>query len=592
MKKKLHIIPLLLIFICALVNVSHAQRGKVYRSMESALVNPDSVFVLYLTIDKVGYIKGLEELINLDTLLLFSMEHSPNLPEWFFEIPCIQNLSHLTLPSNLKKYPKGLNLLTQLKSLDISGNEELFKEFPQQLLELKKLEYLDLTNCGLGRSDKSNPFPNDFQKLVSLKKLNLYNNELESVPEVLSKLISLETLDLKYNNLSGLPESISNLSNLKELILLGNDISTLPESFSNLKNLNYLDLYNNNLSNLPESFSNLSNLKYLDISNNNFNSLPKIILELSELEYLNIDLSQPLPKDFNRLIHLKKLEIALGTDWSHSTSVIYSLKNLEELRIYMSSWMMKDVLFSDYPDFKISDSINMLTNLKVLDISDMSYFNLESLPMGLKYLSNLEEINLSDNPLLFKDSFPEVVTHLTNLQRLHLNGCNITEFPIKLNNLKKITYLRLDNNGLIEIPDFVFSLENLEELYLQKNKLKKVSYDLTQLKNIQKLDLGWNNLTNLPKEMSKLSELEVLWLSYNPITTFPTVINEFTQLKELILDLDFIMNDASIVESGFPLPLKNLEVLIFNPVQLGDEERIKYIKEQMPHLRIYGGSKN
>lgn len=544
MKKILHIILLLLIFIFIVVNVSHAQRGKIYQSMKSALVNPDSVYVLHLRLEDTDSLEKIANFKNLDSLefYIFDNEKSKDLPRSFFELPNIKKLSHLKLPDDLKKYPQGLNRLTELKSLSFFGNKknQLFEKFPKQLLELTNLESLDLSHCDI------KTLPDSFSNLKRLKNLNLYFNELDAFPEVLCKLENLEELNIEFNNLTTLPESITKLTHLK----------------------------------------------YLNISNNLIQSLPG---NLSELE------------------NLKKIELTYSENWSNHSPIIYSLLNLEEL--YISSPHMFDIKgrfekknAEEFPDFHLSDSITRLTNLKKLKIGYI--YKLQTLPMGLRELNKLEELVLSSNRQLFKDSFPEVLFHLKNLKSLDLSSCYINEFPERLNKLNSLTHLNLGSNNLEDIPDFVFSLNKLIELNLKGNNLYKLPTEMLNLNNLNTLDLSYNKLTELspelfsielyklyldnnmlstlPKEMSRLSELEVLRVSNNPFNRFPIIINELNQLKVLTCKIELSEEDKSVVESEFPLPLKNLKVLLINEEQLGNEERIKYIKQQMPHLRING----
>lgn len=534
MKTAIHALFLVLILLTIKAELSLAQRDKVYQTMESALVNPDSVFVMHLKFDNENQFSPLEQLRNLDTLLIFS-DDSCHIPDWFFEIPAIQNLSHLQLPSRLNSFPKGLAKLKNLKSLDVAGNKELFLVIPEQILELNNLEYLDLTHCGLVNSYNASSFPDDFHKLKSLKKINLTNNEIEFLPAVFYKLKSLEALDLTNNKITSLPETVSKLTHLKEFILSHNNISSLPKSFSKLKNLNYLSLFGNNLSALPASFSNLSNLEHLNISNNNFDSFPKVILELRQLSCFKFDLTHPLPEDFHQLINLKKLEIGLESEWNLSASAIYSLKNLEELQVYHTFWLLEYVLFVNYPKFHLSDSISLLSNLKKLDIRGLSFFNFNTLPMGLKKLEYLEELNISSNVDLFRDSFPEVLFHLPNLKRLDLSSCYISNFPSQLKKSKNITHLYLHNNQLEEVPAFIFSLRELEVLNISNNKLKTIPLPLTQLNKLQNLDLSRNDIADLPNEIANLSKLENLKISDNAFKSFPLVINELTALKVLYI---------------------------------------------------------
>ncbi len=64
----------------------------------------------------------------------------------------------------------------------------------------------------------------------------------------IQSVISTISLNLYDNQLTTLPESIVKLTNLTTLWLLLNQLTTLPDSFGNLTKLTYLDLRSNPIS--------------------------------------------------------------------------------------------------------------------------------------------------------------------------------------------------------------------------------------------------------------------------------------------------------------------------------------------------------
>ena len=63
--------------------------------------------------------------------------------------------------------------------------------------------------------------------------LDLYDLELENIPEAIGQLTQLQRLDLTNNQLDTLPEFIAQLTQLQELYLSGNQLGTLPELLLN-----------------------------------------------------------------------------------------------------------------------------------------------------------------------------------------------------------------------------------------------------------------------------------------------------------------------------------------------------------------------
>ncbi len=130
--------------------------------------------------------------------------------------------------------------------------------------------------------------PPEIGNLTNLTYLYLYGNQLISLPAEIGNLTNLTRLSLSSNQLNSLPAEIGNLTNLTVLILGDNQLSSLPPDIWNLTNLTRLGLNNNQLSSLPAEIGNLTSLTRLYLSDNQLSSLPPEIGNLTKLAYLNL----------------------------------------------------------------------------------------------------------------------------------------------------------------------------------------------------------------------------------------------------------------------------------------------------------------
>ncbi len=97
------------------------------------------------------------------------------------------------------------------------------------------------------------------EKLTELKRLDLYGNEIFEI-KGLERLINLEYLDLSGSEITEI-KGLENLINLKGLILKANNINEI-RGLENLVNLIYLDISENPISEI-KGLENLVNLKHL-----------------------------------------------------------------------------------------------------------------------------------------------------------------------------------------------------------------------------------------------------------------------------------------------------------------------------------------
>ncbi|GLJ26929.1 hypothetical protein SUGI_0527090 [Cryptomeria japonica] len=218
--------------------------------------------------------------------------------------------------------------------------------------------------------------PETLQKLSSsVVKLDLSNNNLETLPEAVASLVNLASLDLHSNQLTSLPDSIGRLVKLKVLNISGNMLAALPDGIEACCAMEELIADFNQLTRLPEGLGfELVNLQRLSVHSNRLNRLPYSTSHMMRLRVLDVHLNHlgSLPTDMENLTNLEIL-------------------NLSQNFNYLLS---------------LPDSIGGLSALVELDIS---YNHIKMLPNSIARLENLQRLKVEGNPLI--EPPPSVVEH-------------------------------------------------------------------------------------------------------------------------------------------------------------------------------------
>ncbi|XP_026715947.1 E3 ubiquitin-protein ligase LRSAM1 isoform X2 [Athene cunicularia] len=131
-------------------------------------------------------------------------------------------------------------------------------------------------------------------KVLQKKVLIIHTNNLTSlVPKSCSllSLITVKVLDLHDNQLASLPADIGQLTSLQVLNLERNLLKCLPQSIGDLAQLQMLNVKGNKLKDLPATVSGLRSLRTLDISGNVLQELPQVLAHIRTLETLTLDAS-------------------------------------------------------------------------------------------------------------------------------------------------------------------------------------------------------------------------------------------------------------------------------------------------------------
>ncbi|KAM9218211.1 E3 ubiquitin-protein ligase LRSAM1 isoform 3-T3 [Leptosomus discolor] len=131
-------------------------------------------------------------------------------------------------------------------------------------------------------------------KVLQKKVLIIHTNNLTSlVPKSCSllSLITVKVLDLHDNQLASLPADIGQLTALQVLNLERNLLKCLPHSIGDLAQLQMLNVKGNKLKELPATVSGWRSLRTLDVSENALRELPRVLAHVRTLEMLTLDAS-------------------------------------------------------------------------------------------------------------------------------------------------------------------------------------------------------------------------------------------------------------------------------------------------------------
>lgn len=176
---------------------------------------------------------------------------------------------------DLKEVPIAFEKLRTLRMLNVSGNTQLdigtiLESLPSpETLEVLILDSLNLTKL-----------PKQISAFKNLKQLSIGYNPSLPLLEVITAIegMPLEFLNLKGNQLTQLPETITRLESLQDLNLSYNEVHDIDSYtyLGKLPNLYSLWLDHNKLQTLPETIGELSQIRYLYIDHNELTTLPNL----------------------------------------------------------------------------------------------------------------------------------------------------------------------------------------------------------------------------------------------------------------------------------------------------------------------------
>ncbi|KDO62666.1 hypothetical protein CISIN_1g003813mg [Citrus sinensis] len=505
--------------------------------------------------------------------------------------------------------PSRLGNLTSLKYLDLSFNQ-FNSVVPGWLSKLNDLEFLSLQSNRL----QGNISSLGLENLTSIQTLLLSgNDELGGkIPTSFGRFCKLKSFSTGFTNLS---QDISEIlgifsacvANELESLDLGSCqiFGHMTNQLGRFKGLNFLDLSNTTMDgSIPLSLGQIANLEYLDLSKNELNGT------VSEIHFVNLTKLVTFRANGNSLIfkinpnwvppfQLTGLGVRSCRLGPRFPLWLQSQKKLNDL--YISStrisakiprrfwnsifqyWFLNisgNQMYGGVPKFD-SPSMPLVTNLgSIFDLSNNalsgSIFHL--ICQGENFSKNIEFFQLSKNH--FSGEIPDCWMNWPRLRMLNLRNNNFTgSLPMSIGTLSSLMSLNLRNNRLSGIiPTSFNNFTILEALDMGENELvgNIPTWMGERFSRLIILNLRSNKFHgDFPIQLCRLASLQILDVAYNNLSgTIPRCINNFsamatTDSSDQSNDIFYaslgdekIVEDALLVMKGFLVEYKSILNLV------------------------------
>ncbi|XP_009148316.1 receptor-like protein kinase 7 [Brassica rapa] len=429
----------------------------------------------------------------------------------FPEFSSLSHLQYLYLNNSAfsSVFPwKSLRNAKRLVVLSLGDNPFDTTPFPEEIVSLKSLTWLYLSNCSIAGklpsaigdltelrnleisdSDLTGEIPPEIVKLTKLRQLELYNNSLTGkLPRGFGSLTNLTRVDASMNYLEGDLSELRSLTNLVSLQLFENKLSgEIPPEFGEFEDLVNLSLYTNNLTGpLPQKLGSVSDFDFIDASENR--------------------LTGPIPPDMCKRGKMKDL-LLLQNNLTGSIPESYaSCLTLERFRV---------------SDNSLNGTVPAgLWGLPRVEIIDVAVNNFEGpITADVKNAKMLGTLYLAFNK--FSDELPEEIGDVEALTKVELNDNRFSgKIPSSIGKLKGLSSLKIQSNGFSgNIPDSIESCSMLSDLNMARNSLSgEIPHTLGSLPTLNALNLSDNKLSGrIPESLSSL-RLSLLDLSNNMLS--------------------------------------------------------------------------
>ncbi|KAL0156498.1 hypothetical protein M9458_047744, partial [Cirrhinus mrigala] len=464
----------------------------------------------------------------------------------FSESPRLENLNlaNNELYNGHKQLAQSLSSLSQLKTLDLSGNG-LSEDMVSVLVQnLSSLESLYLSRNTMLRLDEST-----FRNLHQLRELNVERNLLFEIDGAFDHMTKLQRLNLAFNCLPCLVNF--EMTQLLVLNASHNSIEwfitnqNLTETFQ----LETLDLSDNHLLFFP-FLPTKNRIRTLLLSNNRVGFYQHLSNHTSlnwttSVEYYNLgqNVSSVTVELWNEDLHgdlssVELLDLSENKVNYFPQGFVQQMPHLYWLRLRSNCLQSFSLTSEDLPVtlYELDVSRNRLTELKasqssVSELNNLTHLNLsandlQNLPPRIfASLPKLRTLDLSYNTVdvcyLPGSSGCLTWTNIVSLKQLYLASCSIQNIPTSAFKGTPLTHLELSSN-----PDLNLKQESLEGLadtlqHLGLGNTGLQDFNFSPYSHLKFLNICRNSLPELPESLMALN-LKLLDLRDNLLTTIPS----------------------------------------------------------------------
>jgi hypothetical protein len=308
---------------------------------------------------------------------------------------------------------------------------------------LSKLHHISIFNNG-----DSITLPNGNKERIRARTLLICWSKSARVENtIFERLPSIRVLDLTGSIIQKVPDSIGTLIHLRSLVFDSTDISYLPESIGSLTYLQILNLeWCPNLHKLPLGISKLCNLRCLGLNGTTINQVPKGISEMKSLNDLG---GFPVS---GSSVYCDRMQDGWNLE---ELDPLWQLRRLDLIRLERAVPPSKDTLLSNKKHLRIL--LLCCTEHTNEPYSEDAVINIEKTFDLLIPARNLEDLHFVD---FFGRRFPtwlDIASHLPSLKYLQLIDCTSCVHLPPIGQLPNLKNLKIKGATAVSMigPEFV-----------------------------------------------------------------------------------------------------------------------------------------
>ena len=302
------------------------------------------------------------------------------------------------------KYMKQIMDAPATKILDYTNVNEDYtlQSWTGLPYEILRHKLTSITVLRLPESSIDDKGVQEFTVLKNLRDLALLDMKLRKLPHgVFSASTHITSLDLSGNNFGQIDHHIGELRHILELRLIQCQITKISGEIGRCTTLQSLVLTDNLLSTLPDQIGNLEDLDFLVLDRNQFETLPSSVRRLSTLTELSLvrNRLKMVPWEIAELTQLEILSFSRNPDCL-LPPVKYRTAPLSDIMTILDSVNRSKssrALFLceiNLDTRAFGELCNFVCEITELNIS---FNEVEELPLQAKLLTSLTRINVSNN---------------------------------------------------------------------------------------------------------------------------------------------------------------------------------------------------